>query len=108
VIQCDAETFIIEKGFFFPRDYVAQIEIRKRPVVREEVRLRKDRVVEQRAAETEVRREEVDIEDHGTHRVRDGDGDAGIKKTNFGEDSGALDVGTDPMSRRDPGGNDGL
>ncbi len=47
-----------------------EVEIRKRPVVKEEVRLRKERVTEQRAAEAEVRKERVDIEgEDGAHRL---------------------------------------
>lgn len=42
-----------------------EVEIRKRPVVKEEVRLRKDRQVEQRAAEADLRKERVDIEGEG-------------------------------------------
>ena len=68
-----------------------EVEIRKRPVVKEEVRLKKDRIVEQRAAEADVRKERVDIEDRGTH-IRDEDLGP---STNFGEDSGSI-------GRRDP------
>ncbi|HET9596982.1 MAG TPA: YsnF/AvaK domain-containing protein [Anaeromyxobacteraceae bacterium] len=42
-----------------------EVEIRKRPVVKEEVRLRKERHVEQRAAEGDVRREQVHVEGEG-------------------------------------------
>jgi len=145
VLTCDDQTFIVEKGFFFPKDYVARYEdvveasgdeihlqsgrealrsldeiqgrpdadvtrapigasggssgvgagqasvpadaglaagaagfgaepvsipfrededeIRKRPVVQEEVRSRAERVTEQRAADAEVRKERVDIEE---------------------------------------------
>ncbi len=50
-----------------------EIEIRKRPVVKEEVRLHKERVVEQRAADEEVRRERVEIEGDGVAPKRDPD-----------------------------------
>ena len=47
-----------------------EVEIRKRPVVKEEVRLKKGRVTEQRAAEADLRRERVDIEgEGGAHRT---------------------------------------
>jgi uncharacterized protein (TIGR02271 family) len=39
-----------------------EVEIRKRPVVKEEVRLKKDRVTERRAGEEDVRRERIDVE----------------------------------------------
>ena len=48
-----------------------EVEIRKRPVVREEVRLQKDRVVEQRAADVDVRSERAEIDDGGSRSVRD-------------------------------------
>ncbi len=47
-----------------------EVEVRKRPVVKEEVRLRKEPVTEQRAADAEIRKERVDIEGEGAHRVR--------------------------------------
>jgi uncharacterized protein (TIGR02271 family) len=50
-----------------------EVEVRKRPVVKEEVRVRKERQVEQRAAEADVRRERVDIEGEGQHAIRDRD-----------------------------------
>jgi uncharacterized protein (TIGR02271 family) len=51
-----------------------EVEIRKRPVVKEEVRLRKDREVEHRAVEDDVRKERIDIEGEGTERpLRDPD-----------------------------------
>jgi len=40
-----------------------EIAVTKRPVVREEVRVRKEQVQEQRAASAEVRREEAEVED---------------------------------------------
>jgi hypothetical protein len=89
VVRCNPTTFVIEKGFFFPRDYVAryedvsrisgddgwlqlnardiasaadegavqeeEVEVRKRPVVR-------DVYEEQRTASGTVRREEVDVD----------------------------------------------
>lgn len=45
-----------------------ELEIRKRPVVREEVRLRKERVTEHRAADEDLRKERVDIEGEGEAR----------------------------------------
>jgi uncharacterized protein (TIGR02271 family) len=49
-----------------------EVEIRKRPVVKEEVRLKKERVTEQRAAEADLRKERVEIEGEGdVHRTTD-------------------------------------
>lgn len=56
-----------------------EVEIRKRPVVKEEVRLRKDRMVEQRAADVDVRSERAEIEDEGGRAVRDEDVRHGIR-----------------------------
>jgi uncharacterized protein (TIGR02271 family) len=48
-----------------------ELEIRKRPVVKEEVRLHKERVTEHRAAEEDVRKERVEVEgEGGAHPVR--------------------------------------
>lgn len=170
VISCDASTFIIEKGFFFPKDYVARFddvrdvtgddvhlsrgrdmlgeageeregtfsggssvmgpgggyetapseeglrgerdvgrsawesgsptgredvpEIPKRPVVKEEVRLREERRLEQRAADADVRREQVRVEGEGTRGEdiqRHLDPDEDVRATTqFGEDAGDL------------------
>jgi uncharacterized protein (TIGR02271 family) len=54
-----------------------EIEVRKRPVVKEEVRLQKERVTEQRAAEADVRKERVDIEGEGGARRVDESADIG-------------------------------
>ncbi|MFT3912834.1 MAG: YsnF/AvaK domain-containing protein [Anaeromyxobacteraceae bacterium] len=48
-----------------------EVEIRKRPVVKEEVRLRKERTVEHRAADADVRREEVRVEGDDESRIAD-------------------------------------
>jgi uncharacterized protein (TIGR02271 family) len=50
-----------------------EIEVTKRPVVKEEIRLRKERQVEQRAAEADLRKERVDVEGDGTRTIRDDD-----------------------------------
>jgi uncharacterized protein (TIGR02271 family) len=42
-----------------------EVEIRKRPVVKEEVRLRKEREIEHRAADADVRKEHASIEREG-------------------------------------------
>jgi uncharacterized protein (TIGR02271 family) len=42
-----------------------EIEIKKRPVVKEEVRLRKERHVERRAVEADIRKERVHVEGEG-------------------------------------------
>jgi uncharacterized protein (TIGR02271 family) len=42
-----------------------EVEIRKRPVVKEEVRLRRDRVQHEQRADAEVRREEIRVDDEG-------------------------------------------
>jgi uncharacterized protein (TIGR02271 family) len=47
-----------------------EVEIRKRPVVREEVRVSKTRHQEQRTASADVRREEVDIDDSTVRKSR--------------------------------------
>jgi stress response protein YsnF len=39
-----------------------EVEIQKRPVVKEEVRLQKERFTEQRAADADVRKERVELE----------------------------------------------
>jgi uncharacterized protein (TIGR02271 family) len=52
-----------------------EVEIHKRPVVREEVRVTKQPYVEQRTASDTVKREEVDIDEKGTTRVRRDDDD---------------------------------
>lgn len=75
-----------------------ELEIHKRPVVKEEVRLRKDRVVEQRAADAEVRREDVRVEGEGAsgENIRK-HLDVEEGSPSYGEDSGALDP-----TRREP------
>jgi uncharacterized protein (TIGR02271 family) len=56
-----------------------EVEIRKRPVVKEEVRLKKERVTEQRAAEADLRKERVEIEgEGGVHRTTSDPGTSGI------------------------------
>jgi uncharacterized protein (TIGR02271 family) len=63
-----------------------EVEIRKRPVVKEEVRVRKERQVEQRAAEADLRRERIDVEGE-EHTVRDRDiTDDPLKRNVSGED----------------------
>jgi stress response protein YsnF len=42
--------------------------VQKKPVVKEEIRLRKDVVHERQIVEENLRREEVDIEDDTRHR----------------------------------------
>lgn len=56
-----------------------EVEIRKRPVVREELRVSKERHVEQRAASETVRREDADVEG-GERVVRRGGEDTGPKR----------------------------
>jgi uncharacterized protein (TIGR02271 family) len=52
-----------------------ELEVRKRPVVKEEVRLQKERITEQRAAEADVRKERIDIEgEGGARRVDESEG----------------------------------
>jgi stress response protein YsnF len=45
--------------------------VHKRPVLKEEVRIRKDVVEETEVVEEEVRREEVEVEDETERRGRD-------------------------------------
>jgi uncharacterized protein (TIGR02271 family) len=47
-----------------------EVVVQKKPVAKEEIRIRKDVVHEQQIVEEDVRREEVDIEDD-TRRRRD-------------------------------------
>jgi uncharacterized protein (TIGR02271 family) len=47
-----------------------EVEVRKRPVVREEVRIHKESREEQRPVHASVRREEVDIDRDGEDRER--------------------------------------
>ena len=47
-----------------------EVVVEKRPEVKEEIRLRKDSVQEEELVEEDVRREEVDVDDH-TNRRRD-------------------------------------
>jgi uncharacterized protein (TIGR02271 family) len=47
-----------------------EVVVEKRPVVKEEIRLRKDVVEEAEVVEADVRKEEVDVEDRTTHRNR--------------------------------------
>jgi stress response protein YsnF len=44
--------------------------VEKRPVVKEEIRIRKDVVEEEEVVEEDVRKEEVDVEDRTTRRNR--------------------------------------
>jgi uncharacterized protein (TIGR02271 family) len=55
-----------------------EVEIRKRPVVKEEVRVGRTRREEERRADVDVRREEARIE--GTDEVRDVEGAPGFEK----------------------------
>ncbi|HLM78567.1 MAG TPA: YsnF/AvaK domain-containing protein [Rubrobacteraceae bacterium] len=48
-----------------------EVVVDKRPVVKEEIRVRKDVVQDEELVEEDVRREEVDIEDQ-THRLEEG------------------------------------
>ena len=48
-----------------------EVVVDKRPVVKEEIRVRKDVVQDEELVEEDVRREEVDIEDQ-THRLQEG------------------------------------
>jgi uncharacterized protein (TIGR02271 family) len=57
-----------------------EIEVTKRPVVKEELRVRKERQVEQRAAEAEIRKERVDVEGDGTPTIRSDDDFGGTKR----------------------------
>jgi uncharacterized protein (TIGR02271 family) len=45
-----------------------EIVVQKKPVAKEEIRIRKDVVHERQIVEEDVRREEVDIEDDTRHR----------------------------------------
>jgi uncharacterized protein (TIGR02271 family) len=47
-----------------------EVVVEKRPVVKEEIRLRKDVVEEEEVVEADVRKEEVDVEDRTTRRNR--------------------------------------
>lgn len=47
-----------------------EIVVEKRPVVKEEIRIRKDVIHEEEAVEAEVRKEEIEIDDHTTQRDR--------------------------------------
>jgi uncharacterized protein (TIGR02271 family) len=47
-----------------------EVVTEKRPVVKEEVRLRKDVVEDTEVVEEDVRREEVDVEDQTERRIR--------------------------------------
>ena len=47
-----------------------EVVVEKRPEVKEEIRIRKDSVQEEELVEEDVRREEVDVDDH-TNRRRD-------------------------------------
>jgi uncharacterized protein (TIGR02271 family) len=46
-----------------------EVVVSKRPVVKEEVRIRKDVVEDTEVVEEDVRREEIDVEDETTRRV---------------------------------------
>ncbi len=48
-----------------------EVVVDKRPVVKEEIRVRKDAVQDEELVEEDVRREEIDIEDH-TQRLEEG------------------------------------
>ncbi len=47
-----------------------EVVVEKRPVVKEEIRIRKDVVHEEEVIEADVRKEEIDIDDQTTHRDR--------------------------------------
>ena len=47
-----------------------EIVVQKRPVIKEELRIRKDVVEDEEIVEEDVRKEEVDIDDQTTHRDR--------------------------------------
>jgi uncharacterized protein (TIGR02271 family) len=66
-----------------------EIDVRKRPVVKEEVRLRKERHVEHRAAEGEIRKEQVHVEGEGAS------GEDIRRHVQGGEDPGTLDTRRD-------------
>ena len=53
-----------------------EVVVEKRPVVKEEIRIRKDAVQDEQVVEEDVRREEVDIEDATATRGRRGEGEA--------------------------------
>ena len=69
-----------------------EIEVRKRPVVTEEVRLRKERITEQRAAEADIRKERVDVE--GEH--------ARGMESDFSRSGTTRRDPDDPYARREP------
>lgn len=65
------EERVFEKDSVSMPIHEEELEIRKRPVVKEEVRLHKERVTEHRAAEEDLRKERVEIEgEGGAHPVR--------------------------------------
>jgi uncharacterized protein (TIGR02271 family) len=72
-----------------------EIEIRKRPVVKEEVRLRKERHVEQRAASADVRKEQVHVDGASAS------GEDIRKHTNLGKEPGTGGI-LDSLRRDDP------
>ena len=53
-----------------------EVVVEKRPVVKEEIRIRKDAVQDEEVVEEDVRREEVDVEDATATRGRRGEGEA--------------------------------
>jgi len=101
VIQCDVSTFIIEKGFFFPKDFIARFDDVSL-VSGDEIRLSRERAqlgIEGRDEE-ELAQGSSSVWAGGggqetvpTGRVNRKDEDA--PAINFGEDSGAI-------GRRDP------
>ncbi|HEX7623181.1 MAG TPA: hypothetical protein VF400_06380 [Anaeromyxobacteraceae bacterium] len=114
VVQCDASTFVIEKGFFFPKGYVARFDdvslvsgdeirlSRERAHLGEDREERDDELAEdpiallsggggQETLSTGRHRRERLVE----RRAAGEDDDAPV--VNFGEDSGAIDP-------RDPDG----
>src|SRR5215217_5884835 len=81
-----------------------EVVTEKRPVVKEEIRIRKDAVQDEEVVEEDVRREEVDIEDATATRGRRGEGEAtqsaqperrvdeeGPGREETGRDEGVLD-----------------
>jgi uncharacterized protein (TIGR02271 family) len=71
-----------------------EVEIRKRPVVREEVRIGKERHQEQLSASEQVRREHVDIDEEGDVRR------AGTRGSEDESGLGAPSRHDDPLRRR--------
>ena len=58
-----------DEEFFVPVSE-EEVVVEKRPVVKEEIRLRKDVVEEEEVVERDVRKEEIDIDDQTRRRDR--------------------------------------